>query len=237
MRFALATDDVMIFDRAAVNTNTCDMAGHHAVNALDEAVKRAGIQRHLKKDENGMTSTTVIGIDLEIGRYLLPERVKLQRLLVGVCHLLDTGAELTGDELAATLGICSWFAALSRAMLSCFHAVYDFSREREKLRAALPDAARAELWLFAVLCPLLEADTWRDWQDCVVASDASSAFGFGVSVANCSKSVTRDIANKCTMPSTHIRLDRSIAHPDEEQERHARVLPARCRLVAAAFAQ
>ena len=97
-----------------------------------------------------------------------------------------------------------------------FYAVYDFFRKRSIGRSALPDAVRAELCLFAVLCPLLEADAWREWQDCVVASDASSVFGFGVSVANCSISITRDIANTCTMPSTYVRLDRSVAHPDEE---------------------
>ena len=235
LRFALATDDVMIFDRAAADTDTRDMPGHHAAAALDAELERAGIQRHPKKDENGRTSTTVIGIDLDNGRYLVPEGTKLQRLMVGVCHLLELCLELSGDEMAAILGTCSWFAALSRPVFSCFHQVYEFSRERGTGRAAVPASVRAELCLFVALCPLLEADTWREWQDCVVASDASSVFGFGVSVANCSPTVTRDIANTCTMPATYIRLDRSVAHPDEEQERPRKGTPCKVPLGRGCF--
>ena len=91
---------------------------HHIVEALDAAFQQSGIHRHPKKDENGKTSTTIIGIGLDGGGYLVPEKVKFQRLLVGICHLLTTHSELSGDALAAILGICAWFAALSRLMFS-----------------------------------------------------------------------------------------------------------------------
>ena len=97
--------------------------------------------------------------------------------------------------------------------------MYDFSRDRTDERAALPESVRAELLLFMSVCPLLEADTWRVWQDCVVATDASTVFGFGVSVAHCDATVTRDIAKDCTVPSTYIRLNRDVPHQEEEAER------------------
>ena len=198
---------------------TCDMTGHHIAAALDEQLVDAGILRHPKKDEHGENTTTVIGIGLDAGRYLTPDKRKLQLVLSGKLSLLQRRTGLTGDELAAILGTGSWFAGLCRPAFSCFHTVYDFSRDRTDERATLPDSVRAELLLFMSVCPLLEADTRRVWQDCVVATDASTVFGFGVSVAHCDATVTRDIANDCTVPSTCIRLNREVPHQDEEAER------------------
>ena len=81
--------------------------------------------------------------------------------------------------------------------------------------------------LFPARCVLSYSSSWREWQDCIVASDASSVFGFGVSVANCSMSTSRDIAGRCAMPSTYLRLDRSIPHPDEEPERPRAGVPCK----------
>ena len=67
VRFGLATDDVMIYDRAAPDVDSTTMAGHHYATELDRQLERAGIERHPKKDENGVASTTVIGIDVEDG--------------------------------------------------------------------------------------------------------------------------------------------------------------------------
>ena len=94
---------------------------------------------------------------------------------------------------------------------------------------------KAELYLFLALTPLLEADTWRTWEDCIVASDASSAFGFGVSVANCAPEVTRDIAHSCSMPSSFIRLSRDDPHPDEEPERPRKGTPCKVPLGRGCF--
>ena len=63
------------------------------------------------------------------------------------------------------------------------------------------------------------------WQSNIVATDASQVFGFGVSVANCDPKVTRQIASECTLPCAHIRLDRTVPHPDEEPERPRRGRP------------
>ena len=42
------------------------------------------IIRHPKKDEHGEHTTTVIGIGLDAGRYLTPDKRKLQLFLSGV---------------------------------------------------------------------------------------------------------------------------------------------------------
>ena len=142
---------------------------------------------------------------------------------------------MTGDELAAILGTCSWFASLCRPAFSCFHTVYDFARDRTSGSSPLPVESRAELLLFLAITPLLEADTWRGWQDCIVATDASSVFGFGVSVANCDPAVTRKIANSCSMSATFIRLNRDEPHPDEEPERPRKGTPCKVPLGRGCF--
>ena len=55
--------------------------------------------------------------------------------------------------------------------------------------------AACELLLFLLLTPLLEADMRREWDSQVVACDASSVFGFVVSVADVDPHVARTIGS------------------------------------------
>ena len=47
---------------------------------------------------------------------------------------------------------------------------------------------------FVSIFPLLEADVQRPWQKCLLATDASICFGFGVSVAEAPEGVARELA-------------------------------------------
>ena len=76
-----------------------------------------------------------------------------------------------------------------------------------------------ELALILALAALLEGDLWRQWQDCLVATDAAGSYGFGVSVAKVLPSFTRATAQCCATPLAFIRLDRSTPHEHQEEER------------------
>lgn len=229
VKFALATDDVMVFGRG------CPSAGARAVANLDAAILKAGIQPHAEKNVDGVADTTCIGVDFCGGRYAVPSASKLCLVIVAVAHLLSVQPELAPDELAAILGQFAWFAMLNRPTLSALHAVYDFSRKGGKERVPVPAEALAELALFVSLLPFIEADLWREWQNCIVASDASKSFGFGVSVAPCRPEFTRDVAHSCMLPQTYLRLDRSGEHPDNEAERPRKGKPCYAKIGKGAF--
>ena len=98
-------------------------------------------------------------------------------------------------EIGAIMGHFSWFALMSRAMFGCFHEIYargcSFScmsvpdETRPFLsdiwgpdadlvaQRAIPTIAAAAILLFIGLSPLLEVDLSRDWQEHIVACDAS----------------------------------------------------------------
>ena len=69
------------------------------------------------------------------------------------------------------------------------------------------------------MSPLLEVDLTRDWQNHLVACDASSVFGFGVSVASCPQKLTRMIGRAGKKRDLHVRTMRDGVSPDEEPER------------------
>ena len=69
-----------------------------------------------------------------------------------------------------------------------------------------------------MLPPLLEVDLTRDWLSHLVSCDASSVFGFGVSVASCSRELTRLIGRAGKKRDLHVRTLRDGVSPDEEPE-------------------
>ena len=127
---------------------------------FDQELKRAGVVRAAEKD---ITATCLqdgipcIGIDVCDGTYLAPARVKLCRVLIGTGHLLVERACISPVDLAALLGVMSWFAQLNRPIYFCFDTVYEFARlEPQDDNISLPNIAGSELLVSAVLSPLLE---------------------------------------------------------------------------------
>jgi len=226
---ALATDDIALFVTGS------RQAGDRLVGQIDEAVARRGIIRHPGKDIDYSTDATVIGVDLCCGRYLCPELGKLTRVLAGLIFLLETGTALSSDHLAALDGHLAWLALLNRPIFSALHAVYKFSRSDASVPVLLPVDARAELWLFAVLLPWVVGDLSRVWQDHVVCSDASPAFGFGVSVCRAPRSLVEDVARTAARPQTFVRLERDLDAPGEEPEKPRRGSGVKIPLRKAAF--
>ena len=163
---------------------------------------------------------TCVGVDVCDGQFLAPSRTKLALLLIGVAHFLGTDLIISPDGLSALLGHMSWFTQLNRPLYSCFNVVYDFTRMGDTGAAAsLSRPAACELLTFLLLTPVLEADLRRPWTGSLVATDASSVFGFGVAVAEVSEDDARRIGRFADIAGSYVRVDRSIPHPNDEDER------------------
>ena len=90
---------------------------------------------------------------------------------------------------------------------------------RWRCQAGLSRSVVRELAHFVSLLPLLEADLQRPWQQCLLATDASVDYGFGVSVAAVSPKLVRELGQAAAAPGHLVRLARGQRHPDDEQER------------------
>ena len=99
-------------------------------------------------------------------------------------------------------------------------AVYDFTRRSNNdVAQSLPTDCACELLTFLLLAPVLEADLRRPWLNNIVACDASSAYGFGVAVADVTTDDARRVGRFADISGSYVRVDRSIPHPNDEDER------------------
>ena len=57
-----------------------------------------------------------------------------------------------------------------------------------------------------MLTPMPEADLRRDWDNHIVACDASSVFGFGVSVADVDPDTARTIGADADITGAYVRV-------------------------------
>ena len=72
---------------------------------------------------------------------------------------------------------------------------------------------------------MLEADLSREWSKTLLATDASSVFGFGVSAAHVTTETARTMGRLADSTGAYVRLDRTHAHPDDEPERPRKGTP------------
>ena len=126
---------------------------------------------------------------------------------------------LSDLELAALLGQCTWFGIMNRPTLAVFDEIYGITKQGGSTRQEVPQGVIRELVHFVSLLPLLEADLQRPWQRCLLATDASMDFGFGVSVADVSADLVRELGRVAAAPGHVVRLARGLGHPDDEEER------------------
>ena len=79
----------------------------------------------------------------------------------------------------------------------------------------IPGEVISEIMLNIVLMACWHADMSRPWWPCMPATDASSAFGLGVSFVSCSHSLSREAASHSGSWEHHFRLDREATDPEE----------------------
>ena len=211
---SLATDDIMLFSRGSSSR------ARAAISRIDRAVSDLGVQAHHGKDVNESTSCTLIGVELQDGRRLAPASDKLALVLVGIVFMLrDSSVLLSPLDLQTVLGHFAWFALLARPIFSTLHEVYADARRIDTTSTRPRDECLAELLLFMMLMPFVDADLTRPWSDIIVASDASPSFGFGVSVAPASADDLRAFSRTAARRGAFARLERDGSYPDEEVEK------------------
>ena len=152
----------------------------------------------------------------------------------GFIDVKDGTLLLSPLELSAILGSLTHFAMLNRPTLSSFYEVYNFSRALTGERERVPLKVTFELGTFLALAPLLEADLRRPWQDVLVATDASQAYGYGVSVAPLEPEVVKSIGRVGKRPNQFVRLKRDLG-PSDEPERPRKGTPHTVPLAKSAF--
>ena len=214
-RYALATDDVMLFTTAPIG---CSDPSAGALCALDSTIRDRGIIAAERKNVNDALSETCIGVDFCDGIYVAPNSRKLARLLIALAHCVVTAPRLSALEVSALLGQETWIGLLNRPSLSCFHFIYDLTGTLSSTRRTIEHDVLRELVLFLCVAPTLENDLRRPWQETIVATDASVDFGFGVSVAPLAQDALRAIARHAERPRRYARLDRD-GGPSEEATR------------------
>jgi len=226
--FALATDDILCFTRGS------QALAASVTSRVDRAFDSIGVVKNPAKDVNGALSESCIGIDLERGTHLAANAGKLGTVLPALVELLSV-RQIAPLGLAGLLGVVQWFDQLARPLFSVLDTVYEFERRAgPRTRQALSDCHLSELLVVLALAPLWEADLTRTWLPQLVASDASTSFGFGACAAPCSPDVARRIGRLSEKRGDYVRLRRE-GDDDDEAERERIGLPHRLHLPKAAF--
>ena len=150
--------------------------------------------------------------------------------------LHDSSVLLSPLQLQTVLGHLAWFALLARPIFSTLHEAYADARRDDATPARPRDACLAELLLFMMLMPFVDADLTRPWSNIIVASDASPSFGFGVSVAPASADDLRAFSRTAARRGAFARLERDGCYLDEEAEKPRKGRACPLPICKAAFA-
>ena len=202
LQFAVATDDVMIFSDVPGASAT-------AARALDDSLQRGGVERKPQKDINSAHNCRCIGVDLVDGvAWCAPA----ERIWTTFAELLSLmGRPLASPRgMAAFLGRVQWYDLLARAKLACYSKVYEFTRLRPELEPREVSApVLEELVLSAALIPYWYVDLQRSFTSTVLATDASTSFGYGGCAAEMRIEEVRAMSRLCSQVGEGVTLSDS----------------------------
>ena len=201
----------MLFSTAGEGV-TSDMAGQ-----VENAFGDYGIAKHPAKDKDDATDGECVGVELVVGRWWCPPVPRMWSLLRAVRALL-VQRQACPAGVRAFLGTLQWYDLLERAKLAVYDEVYKLAAsEPEKLRRCVPTACLCELLCGVVLGAVWGFDVRRSHQPVVLASDASTSFGFGVSVAELDVNHVRQLAHLGTEAGDHVVLGDGRTEPDRDR--------------------
>ena len=220
LQFAVATDDVMIFsvDEHASSTAAC---------ALDTAMADAGVKRNERKDVNDCTNATCLGINLVDG---LSWSAPAERIYSAVGELVELMDVPRCQPLAMRryMGSLQWYDLLCRPKLSCYNKVYAFERlEPQKTITQVSDDVLDELLTSVALTPWWHVPLERSFAPFFLATDASTEFGFGGSIAEAEIDEVRNVSRLCTRSGDSVVLDDTAATTNDTAYRRHRLGPRR----------
>ena len=137
------------------------------------------------KDIDDELNAPCVGVLLEDGRRLGAPPARCLYAVAGVIHLCKS-PWASPKEIHEFLGVLQWYDLLCRPKLSIYDRVYTFVRDRnDTTRRVVPKAVLRELLSAVMLAVHWRVDLTRPYAPLIAASDASTEFGFGVSVNHC----------------------------------------------------
>lgn len=123
--------------------------------------------------------------------------------------------------MAEFLGCVHWYDLLCRPKLSCYSEVYGFTRaEPQHAENTVPASVLDELLTSVALSAWLSVPLHREFAPFVLATDASTDFGFGGCVADTSPEEARAISRQCTQTGASATLETDGARPDTATKYH-----------------
>ena len=212
---AVNTDDVSHFGRAsAPEVKRMDLP---PLALLDQGWTEQGIRAQTRKQCDLVSTGTVLGVDLFEGTQLTPALEGLVLTLLAATDLFNH-RQATPREVNSLLGKLQWYGLLNRFLLSCFKDVYPFvDSDFPDVLEDVPPLVLDELALNVALAPFTIIDLTRGWMDIIPASDASEAYGFGLSSATAAPSLIRDVASLPYECASHVRCAFEEGAPAERQ--------------------
>ena len=175
---SVATDDIVQFTQGS----RTEIESLHEIPmaALDRAWEAIGIQAQQDKSYNLKQTVDVLGVALIEGCTLGPKFATAWHLLEAVLDLAR-GSICSPRALASLLGSLQWLNLLNRPLFSCPHVTYALARAQpeDELITVWPHVF-SEIMHNLCLCPMWIVDLCAPWSSTLVATDASSSYGFGM---------------------------------------------------------
>ncbi|CAE7714737.1 PDE9A [Symbiodinium sp. CCMP2592] len=211
---AVATDDVMLFSNAGPGATLV------AASALDSEMASQGVVRNVKKDVNDQLNATCVGVDLVDGCFLDIPATRLLALLVSYFFVHST-KRASPKQVHQLLGTLQWYDLLNRPKLSVYDAVYRFTGDREDtVVTTIPPDVLGELACSVCLGVFWRCDLTRPFIPLLGATDASTVFGLGASVAHTSEVVARRVARWAEKQGAYLVMDGGSADTARSGPRH-----------------
>ena len=132
---------------------------------------------------------------------------KLAKLFGGLVGLLKE-PRASPRGFAAFLGLLQWFFQLQRGFFSILAECHEFARrEPQDLVQPLGLRVQEELEVSLCLLPLLPASLTRPYSTELLATDASTDFGFGVCHRPISTDEAEELGRLSTRRGDYVRVD------------------------------
>ena len=199
--FAAATDDVMIFSASG--------AGHSlkAAKQLDAVFEQRGIVRNSRKDVDDSLSATCVGVALEDGTHLAVPPARCLAMLYALSCLLCRKTA-SPKQVHQLLGVQQWYDLLCRCKLAVYDKVYEFVRdEADTAVKTVPKVVLFELCAAVFLGIFWRQDLQRPFLPLLSATDASTEYGFGASVARLPVPMIRRLARVAEKQGAYVVMD------------------------------
>ena len=199
--FSLATDDLMIFSDQGPGV-TMKLAGR-----LEASMARHGAVKHAAKDINDAIDGVCIGVELVDGRSWWPPGARLWELLEAVVDLA-AHPRASPAAVGAFMGVAQWFDLLRRLKLATFADVYHFvGNSTDWTVSDVPPVVLTELVVDTVLAAFASVDMGLPHLGFIGATDASTVFGHGATIAPMDEHRLNKIAQLAAKSGEHVELD------------------------------